>query len=78
MPNLHLTDISVRTLKPSDGYVTYWDDTTPGFGIRVGKKAKTWTIMRGRNRERVTIARYPDVSLAEARAEAKRLPSSVR
>jgi Arm DNA-binding domain/Phage integrase family len=69
--------MSVRTLKPSQGYVTYWDDTTPSFGIRVGMKSKTWTIMRGRNRERVSIGRYPDISLAEARAEAKRLLSTI-
>ena len=68
--------MSVRTLKPSQGYVTYWDDTTPSFGIRVGMKTKTWTIMRGRDRERVSIGRYPDISLAEARAEAKRLLST--
>lgn len=69
--------MSVRSLKPTDGYVTYWDDTTPSFGIRVGKKTKTWTIMRGRNRERVSIGRYPDLPLADARAEAKRLLSTV-
>lgn len=76
VPNIHLTDISVRSLKPSETSVTYWDDITPSFGIRVGKNAKTWTIMRGRNRERLSIGRYPDLSLAEARAEAKRLLSS--
>jgi integrase len=76
MPNLHLTDIIVRTLKPSERYVTYWDDTTPSFGIRVGKNAKTWTIMRGRDRTRISIGRYPDLSLAQARAEAKRLLSA--
>jgi integrase len=76
MPRLHLTDISVRSLKPSKGSVTYWDDTTPSFGIRVGKNAKTWTVMRGRDRERVKIGHYPDLSLAEARTAAKRLLSS--
>jgi hypothetical protein len=45
MPNLHLTDIAVRALKPSEGYVTFWDDTTPGFGVRVGKRSKTWTVI---------------------------------
>ncbi len=76
MPNVHLTDLSVRAIKGSDKYVTYWDDATPGFGIRVGKRSKTWTVMRGRARERVTIGRYPDVSLSEARTEAKRLLST--
>jgi len=76
MPVLHLTDMAVRALKPTDGYVSYWDDTTPGFGIRVGKRSKTWTVMRGRNRERISIGKYGDLSLAEARAEAKRLLST--
>jgi hypothetical protein len=73
MPNLHLTDMRIRTLNASDGQTTYWDDTTPGFGIRVGKKAKTWTVMRGRHRERLSIGQYPALSLSAARAEAKRL-----
>ena len=76
MPVLHLTDIAVRALKPTDGYVSYWDDTTPGFGIRVGKRSKTWMVMRGRNRERISIGKYGDLSLSEARAEAKRLLST--
>lgn len=76
MPNLHLTDLSVRALKPSDKYISYWDDTTPAFGIRVGKRTKTWTVMRGRERERITIGKYPELSLAEARAEAKKVISA--
>ena len=76
MPRLHLTDITVRSLKPTKSYVSYWDDTTPGFGIRVGLRSKTWTVMRGRSRERLTIGRYGDLSLAEARIEAKKLLSA--
>lgn len=75
MPNLHLTDLSVRALKGSDGYVTYWDTTTPGFGVRVGKHTKTWTVMRGRHRERLSIGQHGSMSLSEARKEAMRLLS---
>ena len=75
MPKLHLTDLSVRALRPSS-QTTYWDTTTSGFGIRVSKKAKAWTVMRGKNRERVTIGRYPDISLSDARTEAKKLLAS--
>lgn len=75
MPNLHLTDLSVKALKGSDTYTTYWDDVTPGFGVRVGKRSKTWTVMRGRHRERLSIGKYGDVSLADARREAMRLLS---
>lgn len=75
MAKIHLTDVAVKALKPTGKYVTYWD-TMPGFGIRVGMHSKTWTVMRGRNRERISIGRYPDVSLSDARAEAKRLLSA--
>lgn len=78
MPTLHLTDLSVKALKPSETNVTYWSTATPGFGIRVGKKSRTWTVMRGRTRERVSIGRYPDLSLADAKKEALRLLSEER
>ncbi|MEJ7925784.1 site-specific integrase [Sphingobium sp. AN641] len=68
-----MTDIAVRALKASETYVTYWDTTTPGFGVRVGKRSKTWTVMRGRTRERLSIGKYGELSLSDARAEAKRL-----
>ncbi len=49
---LHLTDIAVLRLhKPG----TYLDDTTPGFGVRIGKNRKTWIVMRGQIRQRVRI-----------------------
>lgn len=73
MPTIRMTEISIRALKPTDAYVTYWSDQLPGFGLRVGRRTRTWTVMRGRERERVSIGRYPDMSLAEARGEAKRL-----
>jgi hypothetical protein len=76
MPTLHLTDLGVRGLKGSAKYISYMDDTTRGFGIRVGLRSKTWIVVRGRKRERITIGKYPDVSLSEARTEAKRLLST--
>jgi hypothetical protein len=76
MARMHLTDLSVKALKGTDRYVSYMDTTTRGFGVRVGLRSKTWIVVRGRSRERITIGRYPDVSLSEARAEAKRLLST--
>lgn len=76
MPSLRLTELSVRALKGSDTPTYYWDTTTPAFGVRVGKRAKTWTVIRGRNRERLTIGRYPEMKLSDARTEAKRLLAS--
>jgi integrase len=70
MSKLHMTDLVVSRLqKPG----TYWDETTPGFGIRVGKNRKTWVIMRGQIRQRVRIGHYPAMSLADARKNAKKL-----
>ncbi len=77
MPKMLLTDISVRALTGSDKHQKFFDTKTPGFGIRIGKNAKTWVVMRGKNRELVTIGRYPDVSLSDARTEAKKLLSTV-
>jgi len=76
MPTMLLTDISVRALKGSNKNQKFFDTKTPGFGIRVGKKTKTWIVMRGRNRELITIGKYPDLSLADARTEAKKLLST--
>ena len=75
MPKVHLTDIVVRALKaPASGQTTYLDASMPGFGIRVSQGgAKTWTVVHGRNRRRITIGRYPVVSLQLARSEARRV-----
>ena len=76
MAKMLLTEISVRALKGSDKNPKFFDTKTPGFGIRCGLTRKTWVVMRGKNRELVTIGHYPDVSLSDARKEAKRLLST--
>lgn len=73
---MRLTEISIRALKSSDTYKTYFDDTLPGFGVRVGKRSKTFVVLRGKNRERVTIGRFGQIALADARKEAMRLLSA--
>src|ERR1700730_10824384 len=75
MPRLHLTDIAVRGLKaPARGQVDYWDATPRAFGVRVSQ-AGTKTFMAKVHNQRVTIGRYPDVSLADARKKANGLKS---
>ena len=74
-----LTDLTVRSLPPGK----YFDRTTPAFGIRVGKNRRTWIVMRGADRQLISIGHYPAVTLHDARTEAKRLlatpqPSSGR
>lgn len=75
MSLMKLTDIVVRNLPPpAKGQKLYADDGLPGFGVRVSQGgAKTFTLVHGRNRERTTIGRYPIITLADARLEAKRL-----
>ncbi|MBV9955272.1 MAG: integrase arm-type DNA-binding domain-containing protein [Pseudolabrys sp.] len=67
MPGEHLTDIVVSRLKAPG---TYFDRTTPAFGIRVGKNRKTWIVVRGRERARTRLGHYPDLPLAQARKKA--------
>ncbi len=72
-----LTDVSVRTAKPDgDGY-TIWDTLSP-VGLRVLKRRKTWTVMFGRERKRVTLGHYPEMNLAQAREAARRKRGGAR
>lgn len=68
------TDQAIRNIPPPpNGAVTVWDAATRGFGIRVsssGSKSFLVLIASGR---RQSIGRYPQLSLAQARAEAKRI-----
>jgi integrase len=70
---MRLTDLSVKKLKaPEKGRITYNDDALPGFGVRLSSSgAKSFVLLVGRSRKRVTIGRYPTVSLLEARAKAR-------
>jgi integrase len=71
---MQLTDIVVRNLTPEDKQRTYYDDNVRGFGVRVGPGgSKTFVLVCGSARERITIGRYPIISLSEARTEAKRV-----
>lgn len=75
MPTIQLTDIVARTAKPRAGkQITYWDQSVPNFGLRVGERSKTWIVMLGaQERRRLSIGRYPAMSVQDARLEARRL-----
>jgi mRNA-degrading endonuclease toxin of MazEF toxin-antitoxin module len=75
MPNARLTDVAVKSLKPPpEGQVTYWDETLPSFGVRVSQGGtKSFVLVYGEARTRQTLGRYPIISLADARTEAKRI-----
>ncbi len=72
MPRMKLTDLSIKALKPPENFVTFWDTSLPGFGVRCSPKGKkTFTVMYGESRQRVTIGVYPLMTLSEARNSAK-------
>lgn len=76
MPRANLTSASVERIKPpASGQVEHYDRRLPGFGLRVSYKgSKSWFLMtrfEGRL-TRVTLGKYPAVSLADARDLARR------
>ena len=64
MPRIALSDLKIRALK-SDKQQDFWDSKTPGFGIRVSTRSKTFIANRGGTRK--TLGHYPAISLQEAR-----------
>ncbi|NJO33816.1 MAG: integrase arm-type DNA-binding domain-containing protein [Rhodospirillales bacterium] len=67
-----MTDLSVRALKCADAQITYWDDTQPAFGVRVGKRSKTFIVVVKGGR-RLKVGSYPDTKLQDARKAARLL-----
>jgi integrase len=74
---MRLTDLSIRKLKPQpSGQKIYYDDALGGFGLRVSRKTKAFIVTYGENRKRVTLGKYPEMSLADARKKAKKFLSN--
>jgi integrase len=67
---LAITDIAVSALKTPG---IFMDKRLPAFGIRVGKKRKTWFIVPDQRRVTKVIGHYPDMSVAAARDTARKL-----
>ena len=61
--------MAIRAAKPGQ---TVWDSSLKGFGLRVGKTTRTFIVLIGSGR-RQKIGQFPIISLATARAEAKRI-----
>ena len=72
---MRLTDVSIRSLPaPEKGQRIYFDDTIRSFGCRVSQGGtRTFVVQHGFDRQMITIGRYPTVSLAAAREEARRI-----
>lgn len=68
-----LTEVAVRQLPFTDtGQRKIRDDYLPGFGLIVGKKTKSFFVMYGQDRRTKTLGQWPELTLKEARQEAKR------
>jgi integrase len=74
---VNLTDLSIRSLSPPQkGQKDYFDTVVPGFGVRVsqgGTRSFFLFVGKKNSRERKSIGRWGIITLAQARAEAKRL-----
>ena len=74
MPKIKLTNAACEKLKPpSKGQVEYFDAAYPGLALRITTKGvRSWTYfgrLHGRLK-RVTLGRYPGMTLAKARLAA--------
>ncbi len=71
-----LTAAKVDALKvPATGRSDCWDAKVPGFGLRVSQSGKTWFVRYRQNgkRRRMVLGKFPAMSLADARAAARKL-----
>jgi Arm DNA-binding domain/Phage integrase central domain len=81
MPRISFTDRTIRAIAPATRHqLDYFDEKTPGFGLRVTPAGhKSWVVLykrEGRLR-RMTLGKYPALSLADARSLAKATISKV-
>lgn len=82
MPTVNLTARFVAALKPPPPkqQMTYWDESLPGFGVRVSYQGtKTWIVMyrHGNRVRRLKLGRVATLELAEARKQARGKLSAV-
>jgi integrase len=68
---VQLTDRFCASAKATKVQTDYFDEAVSGLALRVTSKGtKAWTLLYGTPRHRVTLGRYPSLSLAAARARA--------
>src|SRR4029450_13362448 len=72
---MHLSDCTVAALKaPATGQKAYYDDTLAGFCVRVSQGGgKTFSLVYGSPRKRITLGRYPIITPTQAREKARKL-----
>ena len=67
-----LTDVRVKSLRPKAKRYEVWDPAAPGFGVRVtpkGVKSFVYLYRFDGLPRRMTLGRYPKLTLAKARLE---------
>src|SRR5215813_5843581 len=68
---VQLTDRFCASARSSGAQTDYFDASVTGLALRVTSKGtRSWTLLHGTPRRRVTLGRYPSLSLAAARARA--------
>lgn len=73
MAKIKFTDLAIQNLKrPAKGQKEYWDNSLPGFGIRVSQGG-SMMFFAWVNRRRKNLGRYPTVTLKEAREAARQV-----
>jgi len=72
MAQINFTDRWLRTVTTRSAQAEFSDVACPNLRLRVGKRTKTFSVMIGPagSRRRVTLGKYPALSLAEARQKA--------
>lgn len=76
MTKRNLTDRALKALKPADVAYDVMDSVVPGFGIRVGKEARTFILIarypsNPKHPARRAIGKYGAIDLAGARQRAR-------
>jgi integrase len=68
---VQLTDRFCASAKSAEAQIDYFDVSVSGLALRVTSGGtRSWTLLYGSPRRRVTLGRYPSLSLAGARARA--------
>ncbi len=80
MPVKAFTDRWLRSLGPFDSTHEFVDRGCPNLWVRVGKRRKSFSVLIGpaTHRRRVSIGRYPEISITEARQKASELLADPR
>src|SRR6476660_2835650 len=68
---VQLTDRFCASAKSAEAQTDYFDESVSGLALRVTSRGtKSWSLLYGSPRRRVSLGRYPSLSLAAARARA--------